>query len=685
MALSGSIESGAYNASDGTRTLVLAWSVVSQDITGNYSDVYWEFRGGGTSAQGIYSKNNQCIVNGSHSGVLWATKQKLYNGTVIKSGTTRVYHNADGTATFSANLSGYIYNYGDEKTANGSWELDPIPRKSTPTLNASLFTLTQENTNFMRIYTNRKSSSFTHHIYFSINGGSEEGITSGVGDYYDWYFPDTLASSMPNNEKVSGYIRLYTFNGDTNIGSDTIGFEMQVDESFTPTAVITLSDQEGYLEQYGKYIQSQSKIQVSIDAEGIYGSTIKSYRTTVDGKTYTEAEFVTDVIAGKDSLNVVTVVTDTRNRSITIEQTLDVYEYAKPKIIDFKAKRCQEHNVNELGEDFLGVIFSSEVTSLNEQNTAVYELEYKKTTEDTYTTRRLDDYVNQYEVNGNAIFAADNDAYNIILRITDDFGSVEKKINGPSISVLVSKLKYNLGLAFGKLAELSGVLDIGFKTRFFGGILQKVLEEGSDLNEQKTPNTLTLKDIGYAEYLNLPDGITEGTGALTVVECGENVICQILRAFNAGKTMNYERYFYDDEWHKWVSELDKKHPIGSIYESEVYEDPGELFGGEWEQLKDRVLLGAGNTYSAGTTGGSSTHTHNDGTLVALIGSGLSDPNSLAFVASQRQTMEGSTYKVNGASYSDGGARSHNTAVIGETGASSSMPPYFVVYMWKRIA
>lgn len=37
--------------------------------------------------------------------------------------------------------------------------------------------------------------------------------------------------------------------------------------------------------------------------------------------------------------------------------------------------------------------------------------------------------------------------------------------------------------------------------------------------------------------------------------------------------------------------------------------PATLFGGTWVQLKDRFLLSAGDTYTAGNTGGSATNSH----------------------------------------------------------------------------
>ena len=57
--------------------------------------------------------------------------------------------------------------------------------------------------------------------------------------------------------------------------------------------------------------------------------------------------------------------------------------------------------------------------------------------------------------------------------------------------------------------------------------------------------------------------------------------------------------------------LDIIHPIGSVYMSTSSTEPALLFGGVWEQIKDIFLLAAGDTYTNGSTGGSTTvsHTH----------------------------------------------------------------------------
>lgn len=53
--------------------------------------------------------------------------------------------------------------------------------------------------------------------------------------------------------------------------------------------------------------------------------------------------------------------------------------------------------------------------------------------------------------------------------------------------------------------------------------------------------------------------------------------------------------------------LNAIYPIGSIYMSVNSTNPSQIFGGTWEQIKDRFLLACGNTYSNGATGGEANH------------------------------------------------------------------------------
>lgn len=64
--------------------------------------------------------------------------------------------------------------------------------------------------------------------------------------------------------------------------------------------------------------------------------------------------------------------------------------------------------------------------------------------------------------------------------------------------------------------------------------------------------------------------------------------------------------------------LDLFYPVGSIYTSTKNTNPAATLGGTWTQIKDRFLLCAGDSYSAGATGGSATHAHTTGSHTLTI-------------------------------------------------------------------
>lgn len=158
-----------------------------------------------------------------------------------------------------------------------------------------------------------------------------------------------------------------------------------------------------------------------------------------------------------------------------------------------------------------------------------------------------------------------------------------------------------------------------------------------------------------------------------------------------------------------VSDSIEVYPIGSIYMSINNTNPGLVFGGTWERIQDTFLLAAGNIYQNGTTGGEASHTlsgeempyhyhsvnlntseagvHSHGVWATYIGSShhhYYDPGDALSNGSNGGTkyhnphsihIAGNhVHSVNGITAGVGGGRAHN-----------NMPPYLVVYMWKRVA
>ena len=147
---------------------------------------------------------------------------------------------------------------------------------------------------------------------------------------------------------------------------------------------------------------------------------------------------------------------------------------------------------------------------------------------------------------------------------------------------------------------------------------------------------------------------------------------------------------------KSVSLIDMIYPIGSIYMSVNSVNPSTLFGGTWVQIKDTFLLSAGDSYTAGNTGGEATHTlvanelpnitgsikfsanivknDNDGSIVEST-TGAFSKNSNNSVTSVNSSVTNPTlWYFNQVDMSFGNNQAHN-----------NMPPYLVVYVWKRTA
>lgn len=107
--------------------------------------------------------------------------------------------------------------------------LDQIPRTSPGTMSSYNFNVGDKVT----IYTNRKSSIFTHNIYVYF-GGFEKQLASGVTDSWEWDTNnniDELLLQMTTVNSLWGRIRVQTMNGNTWIGDVDLGFTLNVTDA----------------------------------------------------------------------------------------------------------------------------------------------------------------------------------------------------------------------------------------------------------------------------------------------------------------------------------------------------------------------------------------------------------------------------------------------------------------------
>ena len=119
------------------------------------------------------------------------------------------------------------------------------------------------------------------------------------------------------------------------------------------------------------------------------------------------------------------------------------------------------------------------------------------------------------------------------------------------------------------------------------------------------------------------------------------------------------------------------YPVGSIYMSINNVSPATLFGGKWVQIKGRFLLGASDVYKANTTGGEATH--------ALTTDEMPNhQHSIWFPNSGGEQSAEIGYPEAGSSKTYY-AEASKTAGAGGGAAHNNMPPYLVVYMWRRLS
>lgn len=129
-----------------------------------------------------------------------------------------------------------------------------------------------------------------------------------------------------------------------------------------------------------------------------------------------------------------------------------------------------------------------------------------------------------------------------------------------------------------------------------------------------------------------------------------------------------------------ISTLDEKINKTKFYVSPTPEDPAEIYGGDWEQIEGRLIVGAGSSYPVLSTGGNSNVTlqysnmpqHNHGVNIAKD-SGIVNGH-------MQLSNTGNTYYFSDSS----GYFLGVTTPEGDGAPFNIMPPYFSLYVWYRL-
>lgn len=279
----------------------------------------------------------------------------------------------------------------------------------------------------------------------------------------------------------------------------------------------------------------------------IYGQTLTLSKVTPTRTNYTFKGWGTSASA--------TTVTYAAGGSYTANAAVTLYAvwelaYTKPRISNLTVIRVNSSNVEADDGTNARVTFNW----ARDKTAGAVQISYKPTTasESSYSTYTLSPSGTSGTVSemvGNNRLSAES-SYDIRIRVADNGGESYATSILPSMKFVLDFLAGGNGAAAGKVAELEGVFDIGFKTRLFGGLLYPVIEPNTDLNSLLTPNVYAGENTNSANYGNCP--ITSGTFIFEVMSAGPNgQLLQRLTVCDKTKPAVYERFYYTSAWGDW--------------------------------------------------------------------------------------------------------------------------------------
>lgn len=606
------------------------------------------------------------IYNTTYSQYVGLDDKITYDGIDLFTRTVDIPHNDDGTRNL--NVAAYISH---ERVTSESHDfyvdLTTIPRASELTC-PTTWNLGDE----LSFTIDRKSSSFRDTLSYSCSY-TEDGVqkeysgdilTKSSATSAKFTPPLDWARHSPNVIRGMASFTLSTYNGSgTKIGSTTKNSWFTIPKTVIPSCSISITDissisvpggKKSCLEYFGKYVSGVSTIHAEITADGAYGSTIKSYSGSYQGGLFSTQSFdiSTSGLSGNCLINA--AVRDSRSRTNSASASASIAAYSPPKVTALSVRRCKSKTDSTEDEqgNYTQVTYGYEITDItgtnpDNKNAKSIVLKYKRTAapESEWATENLE--ASTYSGTGSIILetSADN-SYVFLFTVSDSISSSSK-----STSVSTGYCIYHVpatgkGITFGGIAEGDG-----FNVKMPATFSSTINASGNFVGQYVTGTWL-----------------------------------QTTQATDLGRKPPKVAVLDESGWiySRALSSLilEAVYPVGSIYISANNTSPQTLFGGTWEAIEGKFLLGQSSAHKAGSTGGEENHTLTAGEMpkhTHLMYSGNSggpeqwEPDGGSYLVDSVTQDKTTWWALLGMDYAGGGA------------AHNNMPPYLAVYMWKRTA
>ncbi len=525
----------------------------SQSVTGNTSNVTVSVRVYRTNTgYTTYGTGTVYVtINGTQYTEAITTSDKITSsGIVVFTETLNIAHSADGSKSLAVSAR-ITHDQFSSSNQSYSQALTTIPRATTPKLSATAVDMGKSIT----ISLPRASGSFDHTLTYKM-GSATGTIGSDIGTSKAWTVPLSLAEEIPNATSGTVTITVKTYNGSTLIGTKTVSFTARVPSSVVPTigSVAVADTNTAYAAQFGSLVQGKSKAKFTINASGAYGSTIKTYKTVIEGKSYSGATPTTSVLTGSGNVTAIITVTDSRGRTASTEKTFNRIPYTAPKITAFSVVRTDAKGVENYEGTNAKIMASFSVASASNKNASSYKIEYKKQSE---TTWKSIESGTGYSYNKSIITGAlfdTNFAYDVRLTVTDYFGSITNTIDLSTAFTLLDFNASGRGVAFGKVSEQEGVEFALPMYSTLGHLITSpvVIQTGTDLDSLTEPGFYVFESGVSTTLLNSPLS-GSASGSIEVVREGSgNQVRQVLTRCSVAYREIWDRLYYSNKWQAWI-------------------------------------------------------------------------------------------------------------------------------------
>lgn len=601
------------------------------------------------------------IYNDTYSQTVTSSDAITNSGIDLFTETLDIPHNEDGTRNL--NVAAYISHERFTSDSHDFYvDLTTIPRVSEMTYPIT-WTLGDE----LSFTIDRKLSSFrdtlSYHCTYTENGVpkaySGDILTKSSATSAKFTPPFDWAKHSPNMIRGMASFTLSTYDSSgTLIGSTVKNSWFTIPDTVIPDCSISLSDtssiwvsgsKKSCLEYFGKYVSGVSAIHAEITASGAYGSTIKSYSGSYPGGSFLTQSFNISTSGLSGVCQIDATVRDSRNRKNSASASASIAAYSPPKVTALSVRRCKSKTDSTEDEqgNYTQVTYGYEIVNVagTNKNAKSIVLKYKTTSgsESEWITQNLT--ASAYSGTGSIILETSSDnSYVFSFTVSDSISSSSK-----STSVSTGYCIYHVpasgkGITFGGIAEGDG-----FNVKMPATFSSTINASGNFVGQYVTGTwlqTVSATDLGRKPP------------KVAVIDESGWIYSRALSALI----------------------LEAVYPVGSIYISVNSTSPQTLFGGTWEAIQGKFLLGQSSAHTAGSTGGEETHTLTMGempehTHPMYSGNAGGDsewtPDEGAYLVDSVTQTKTTWWARLGMSYA-GGGNAHN-----------NMPPYLAVYMWKR--